>query len=152
MRKIPTTASVRSPTGLVALAQPDETATVMAATPVLTQAPHAACTPTAMAVPETGSGTTGAVLGAMLGERLEGQGGSVTHTVRECTEQWIQVSAYQFEHELNGRRYTTQMNLAPGQTLMIQAAPPVDRAPSRSSWLEGVTPVKTLIFDGPLLK
>lgn len=152
MRKTHTAASVLSLTGLVALAQPYETATVISATPIVTQVPHTVCTPTVVAVPEPRSGAgavmgaiaggvvgnaigqgagnaaataIGIVGGAMLGERLEGQGGLGTHTVQQCTEQWIQVSAYQVEYELNGRRYTTHMNQAPGQTLMIQAAPTI---------------------------
>ena len=166
MRKTHITASVLSLTGLVALAQPYETATVISATPIVTQVPHTVCTPTVVAVPEPSSGAgavmgaiaggvvgnafgqgagnaaataLGIVGGAMLGERLEGQSGSGTHTVQQCTEQWIQVSAYQVEYELNGRRYTTQMNQAPGQTLMIQAAPAIT-AP-QAPWVYAAPPV-----------
>jgi uncharacterized protein YcfJ len=156
MRKTLSTAGMLSVTALAALAQPFESATVISATPVVTQVPHQVCTQSLMAVPEPKSGagaimgaiaggvvgnamgqgagnaaTTaiGVIGGAMLGDRVEGQN-TQPRIVQQCAEQWMQVTTYHVEYELNGRRYTTQMAQDPGKTLMVQIAPAAPGTPT----------------------
>ena len=140
---------------LAAQAQPFETAQVISATPVLTQVPHQVCDPTivASAGPKSGAGalvgaiaggvvgnamgrgsgnaaTTalGVMGGAMLGDKVEGEP-SVVRSTPSCAPQLMQVTVYQVEYELNGKRYTTQMAQDPGKTLSVQVAPAVPPAP-----------------------
>lgn len=69
----------------------------------------------------TGVGLIG---GAALGNHIEtdGRTGS-TRTVRRCEQQTgyeNQVVAYNVTYEVNGRRYTTQMDHEPGRTIPVQ--------------------------------
>ena len=92
-----------------AWAQPYETAKVISATPVITQVPHQVC------------------------DKTENQSYVVTSTP-SCTQQLMQVTAYQVEYELNGKRYTAQLPQDPGKTLAVQVAPvPVPSTPIVSS-------------------
>lgn len=149
MLKTLTTAVLLTASSLAALAQAYETATVISATPVVTQVPHQVCTQSVVAVPEPKSGAVavmgaiaggvvgnaigqgagnaaataiGVMGGSILGDRIEGQNTS-TRTLQQCAQQWMQVTAYQVEYELHGQRYTTQMAQDPGKTLMVQQAP-----------------------------
>jgi uncharacterized protein YcfJ len=135
--------------GVTALAQPYETAKVISATPVITQVPHQVCDNTivASAGPKSGAGAVmgaiaggvvgnalshgagnaattalGVMGGAILGDKIEGQP-TVVHSTPSCTQQLMQVTMYQVEYELNGKRYSAQMPQDPGPTLSVQVAP-----------------------------
>jgi uncharacterized protein YcfJ len=71
----------------------------------------------------TGVGLIG---GAILGSHIETRGRPVqTQTVRRCEQQTAyenQVVAYDVTYEINGQRYSTQMDRQPGATIPVQVS------------------------------
>jgi hypothetical protein len=66
-----------------------------------------------------------------------------------CTEQMTQVTAYKVEYELNGKRYTAQMNQDPGKSLQVQLSPTVvGAAPPPAAYAS--PPVTTTYVSPPV--
>ncbi len=74
----------------------------------------------------------GLVGGAMLGDRIEGQGPTQTQNVQSCTTQTFyenRTTAYNVVYEYAGKQYSVQMPNDPGQFVRLQITPVGANAP-----------------------
>ena len=73
--------------------------------------------------------------GAILGDRIEGQGDTQLQNVQRCTSQTFyenRTVAYNVVYEYAGKQYTVQMPQDPGPTLQLQVTP-VGAAPAAAA-------------------
>lgn len=87
----------------------------------------------------------GIVGGAMLGNRIEGNGAPESQVVRQCGTQTVydnRLTGYNVVYEYAGRQYTVQMPQDPGATLQVQITPVVPSASVSSSvqWYPSAPP------------
>lgn len=68
----------------------------------------------------------GVVGGAILGNRIEGEGAPTTQTVQKCTTQTqyeTRTKGYNVTYEYAGRQYSVQMPYDPGPTIPVRVSP-----------------------------
>ena len=91
--------------------------------------------------------------GAVLGDRIEGQGSQVQN-VQRCTTQTVvenRVANYSVVYEYAGRQYTVQMPYDPGPSVRLQVTP-VDAAPAPTAPLTYVQPpVTQTVYTQPVV-
>ena len=141
--------------GAVGVAQAQEVGRVISTTPVIQQyaVPRQVCSNQQVAVeqPKTGAGgvmgaiaggavgnqighgggraaatVLGVVGGAILGDRIEGPGGTQVQNVQNCTTQTFyenRATSYNVVYEYAGKQYTVQLPYDPGPTIKLQVSP-----------------------------
>lgn len=91
--------------------------------------------------------------GAVVGDRVEGQGSQVQN-VQRCTTQTLvenRVSNYNVVYEYAGKQYSVQMPYDPGPTVRLQVTP-MDAAPTPAAPLTYLLPpVTQTIYTQPVV-